>query len=382
MRKRYLEKSGGLLFACLIVSVLYFARDIFVPLALATLMAFLLEPLSRRLERYHLGRMGSVLLAIFAVVIAGCVMGLAASKQLGQLAGNIPEYKNNIHTRLQRLRDGDEGLARRAIKSIQDLRAEIAPTNSPVANNAAGTVRPGDGASKPIPVEVHNQDQEQIPLRLAQAFISPSLSFLLKLILVVVFCIFMLVGREDLRTRLIHVVGQRHLKLTVHMLEETNNRLSRYLLTQFAVNVAYGIAIGMVLWLVGLPNPFLWSISTALFRYIPYAGPWIGASLPFAIALAVDSGWAKPLIVLAVFATFEIITSNFVEPWLYGRSTGITSFAVLLAAVFWTWLWGPVGLLLSMPLTVTLVSVARYFPELEIIDQLFGKSPGLNKNHQ
>jgi len=151
-------------------------------------------------------------------------------------------------------------------------------------------------------------------------------------------------------------------------------RVSRYLLMQLIVNVTYGIPIGFGLWLIGIPNPLFWGMMASLFRYIPYAGPWLAASMPIAVAIAIGSSWSQPVLVLALFAVIEILTANLVEPRLYGNSTGITPLAVLLAAVFWTWVWGPIGLLLSMPLTVCLVSIARYAPQLEILDQLFGET--------
>lgn len=350
--------------------MLYLAREIFVPLALALLLAFLLEPLARRLELCRLGRTASVLLAILAVAIAGGAVVLVVSKQLSELTANLPQYKINIHKRIQEIRESKVG---RAVTSIQDFQKGLSPVTSSVTNFPASAAGPG---GKPIAVEI--RDDNQPVLKFLQPVISPSLSFLVKLLLVAVFCIFMLIGRDDLRARLIRIVGPRHVKLTLGLLVETDSRLSRYLLTQLAVNVSYGIIVGLALWLVGLPNPLLWGISAALFRYIPYVGPWIGASLPFAMALAVDSGWTRPFLVLVIFATLEISTANFAEPWLYGRSAGITAFGVLFAAVFWTWLWGPVGLLLSIPLTVVLASIAKYFPELEIIDKLFGKADRQN----
>jgi predicted PurR-regulated permease PerM len=183
----------------------------------------------------------------------------------------------------------------------------------------------------------------------------------------------MLIGRDDLRARLIRIVGSRNVKLTNQVLKDTGQRVSRYLLMQLIVNVIYGIPIGLGLWGIGIPNPLLWGMLASLFRYIPYAGPWIAASLPFAIGFAVGSDWSKPILVLVLFGVVEILTANLLEPLLYGNSTGITPLAVLLAAVFWTWLWGPVGLLLSMPLTVCLVSIARYVPQLELVDQLFAE---------
>lgn len=211
-------------------------------------------------------------------------------------------------------------------------------------------------------------------LEVVGKLITPSLKFLVELFLVVVFCLFMLVQRDDLRRRLIRIVGSQNVADTEQLLEEAGCRLSRYLLMQLTVNICYGTTVGLGLWLLGIPNPLLWGMMAGMLRYVPYAGPGIAASMPFAVGLAVGQGWGKPLGVLGIFAFVELLTANFVEPWLYGHSTGITSLAVLLAAVFWTWLWGAAGLLLSMPLTVCLVSIGRYFPQLELLAELFSEA--------
>jgi predicted PurR-regulated permease PerM len=211
-------------------------------------------------------------------------------------------------------------------------------------------------------------------LQLVRNVIGPSLNLMVMMVLVTAFSIFILVGRDDLRARLIRIVGSRNTRITNQMLNDTGQRVGRYLLMQLLVNVCYGIPVGLGLWAIGIPNPLLWGMIAGVFRYIPYAGPWIAAFTPFVVGFAIDSEWSKPVLVLALFGAVEIVTANFVEPWLYGNSTGITPIAVLLAAVFWAWLWGPIGLLLSMPLTVCLVSIARYVPQLEFLDQLFGKT--------
>jgi len=369
-------KIDGLFSVCLLVSIFYFARDIFVPLALATLLAFLLEPLARRLELFHLGRTASALLAMLTVLMALCLLAFIVSKELAQVAANLPAYESKIHQRVQQIRDGYSGPAGRIVKSLQDFRNELAPTNSStpafLSGNSTNAV-----AQKPVPVKIQNS--EQSVLEIVQKIFTPSLRFLVTFLLVVIFCIFILLGRDDLRKRLVRISGPHNVKLTTHFLVETDKRLSRYLLMQLLVNVCYGLVAGLGLWLIGIPNPLVWGIFVAIFRYIPYAGPWIGAALPFAIAFAVDPGWSKAVMVLVLFAVLEIVTANFAEPWLYGRYTGITSLGVLLAAVFWTWLWGPVGLLLSMPLTVTIASIARYFPQFKVIDHLFGESYPVDK---
>jgi predicted PurR-regulated permease PerM len=373
-----IRRYGGFLPVFLAVAALYFARDIFVPLALAILLAFLLEPLARRLEQCHLGRVVSALAAVsLAVLIAG-TMTVVMARQLGELGSQLPQYKANVHEKLRKLRDGDNNIAGRAIKSFDEFRNDLVPTNYLVATNSAVAVsslpaNPGTGPEpRPIPVEVRNDGASA--LQIVGKLISPSLKFLVKLFLVVIFCLFILIERDDLRTRLIRIVGSHNVTLTKQLLEEANHRLSRYLVMQLLVNIGYGTAIGLGLRLTGIPNPLLWGMMAGLLRYVPYAGPWIAASMPFAVGLAVGQGWGLPLMVFGVFAFVELFTANLAEPWLYGHSTGITSLAVLLAAAFWTWLWGPAGLLLSMPLTVCLVSIGRYFPQLELLDELFSEA--------
>ncbi len=372
-----IRRYGGFLPVFLAVAALYFARDIFVPLALAVLLAFLLEPPARRLERWHLGRVASAVAAVsIAVLIAGA-MTLVMTHQLGELGSRLPQYETNVHEKLRELRDGDNNLAGRTIKSFEGFRNDLVstnlvPTNSAVAGDSRPAIPGTPPEPKPIPVEVKNDGASS--LQVIEKLISPSLNFLVKLFLVVVFCLFILIERDDLRTRLIRIMGSDNVTVTKQMLEEANYRLSRYLLMQLMVNIGYGTVIGLGLWLVGVPNPLLWGMMTGLLRYVPYAGPWIAASMPFAVGLAVGPGWGRALMVLGLFASVELFTANLAEPWLYGRSTGITSLAVLLAAVFWTWLWGAPGLLLSMPLTVCLVSIGRYFPRLELLDQLFSEA--------
>src|SRR3954453_2419380 len=191
----------------------------------------------------------------------------------------------------------------------------------------------------------------------------------------------MLLGREDLRDRVIRLIGQGRINVTTQAMDEAATRISRYLIAQCIVNGTYGLAISLGLWLIGLtfghnspgfPNWFLWGLLTAILRFIPYIGPWIGAAFPIVLSLAVYHGMGVPLAVVGMFLVIELISNNFMEPWLYGSSTGISTVAILVAAVFWTWLWGPVGLLLSTALTVVLVVMGKYIPPLRFLDILLG----------
>ena len=354
----------------LVVAALYFAREVFIPLALALLFTFLLAPLVIRLRHWHVGRVPSVLIVVLsAFILVGTIGGLMVS-QMVDLANKLPDYEKNIHKKLQSLNLQNRGVMARFSKTFTDLRKDLAP---PVVPSQTQTRQEGE-VPQPVAVEIHGSFT---PMQVLRTVLGSVLGIFVTSFIVIVFVIFMLIEREDLRDRLIRLIGIGKLNVTTQLLDDAGHRVSRYLLMQLIVNVSYGVPIGLGLFLIGIPNPILWGVLAALFRYIPYAGAWIAASMPIALALAVDPDWTKPLLTLGLFAVMEIIVANVVEPWLYGASTGITPLAVLAAAVFWTWLWGPVGLLLSTPLTVCLVSMGRYIPNFSFLNILLGDEPVL-----
>jgi predicted PurR-regulated permease PerM len=364
--------NGGWITLFIVVAALYLARVILIPITLAILFAFLLQPLARRFERLRLGRVGSVLAAVIIAMFLGAALTELVAWQLGDLGKKLPEYEANIHKKLQEIKSREGIFFGHAAKSIQDFRKDLILTNSASLTNSTDAKSGKQIETKPVPVEVH--DPETSPVQVIRNLLGPLVNLLTTLFLVAALCIFILVARDDLRTRVIRIVGSRNVKVTNEVIEDVGRRLSHYLLMQLFINACYGVSIGLGLWFIGIPNPLLWGMISGLFRYIPYAGPWIAASMPLAIGFAINSDWGKPFMVLGLFAAMEILTANFIEPWLYGNSTGITALAILLAAVFWTWVWGPVGLLLSIPLTVCLVSIARYVPQLELLEQLFGET--------
>jgi predicted PurR-regulated permease PerM len=366
------SRHTGLISAVLAIAGLYLGREVLIPVALAILLAFLLEPLAKRFERLRAGRFGAALAAVLLAVIASGIMTELVARQLADLGNNLPDYEQKIHEKVRQFEFRYDGAFGRAAKSIQDLHEDLTPPGPPAATNIIAGTSAVPPEAKPIPVEVKNPRTS--PLQFVQTLLGPVVDVVTKLVVVTIICIFILAGREDLRNRLLRICGTRNKKLTNKVLNETGERLSRYLLMQLVVNTGYGVPIGLGLWAIGIPNPLLWGMIAGVFRYIPYAGPWIAAAMPFLIGWAVGSGWSEPLLVLALFAVVELLTANFIEPWLYGNSTGITPLAVLLAAVFWTWIWGPAGLLLSMPLTVCVISISRYVPQLELLDQLFGEA--------
>jgi len=375
------SKTSSLLGALLVVASAYFAREVLMPVAVAILLAFLLAPIANWLERLRLGRTTSSVVSVVSGIFVISLLAWCLFVQLGKFASELPKYQQNIHVKLRQLGMADGGHINRLQNSLQEFRKDLTPTNAPAAaiSTQAKSGNPAD--QKAVPVEIRPSNSSL--LQVVRNWMGSFLSVLITIFLVTVFCIFMLAGRADLHARLLRIVGSHHARLTNRVLRDTAHRLSRYLLMQLIVNLTYGIPIGLGLWAIGIPNPLLWGLMTSLLRYIPYAGPWIACAMPFAVGFAVSSGWAKPALVLALFGVMEILTANCLEPFVYGNSTGITPLAVLLAAVFWTWLWGPVGLLLSMPLTVCLISVAKYVPQLEWLNLLFAETgdASINRRH-
>jgi predicted PurR-regulated permease PerM len=371
---------GTLAVAVVIVVSLYFGREVFVPMALAVLLSFALGPLVLLLRRWHLGRVPAV---IFVVLLAFSIIGGIGAflgTQLAHLAGELPGYQTNIAEKIHSLRHTTSkgGIVDRTSAMVSNLSKEIAkPTeagvntaaNQPVANS------PSVKAQSPVPVEV--RQAALTPLQLIYEVAAPLLQPLATAGIVVVFVIFFLLQREDLRDRFIRLAGAGDLRRTTVALDDAARRLSRYLLTQTAVNASFGVLVGSGLWFIGVPNPGLWGILGMLLRFIPYIGPIIAAALPMIVAFAVDPGWSMLLWTTGLFLVVELTTGQVIEPWLYGHSTGLSGIAVVVAAAFWTLLWGPIGLLLSTPLTMCLVVLGRHVEHLQFLEVLLGDQPAL-----
>lgn len=351
----------------IVVAVLHFAREVFIPLALAILLSFLLAPLVVRLRHWGLWRIPAV---ISVVTLAFCVLavigGLVVS-QLVDLGHKLPEYENNIRTKLHSIRDSSSGVIGRVTRVVQQFSDELKPAQPAQA--------PADG-QKPVPVEIRQTALS--PLQIVRTILGSIVGVLLVMVIVVVFAIFMLLQHEDLRDRLIRLVGSRRLNVTTKALDEAGSRVSRYLVAQLIVNVAFGIPAGIALYFLGAPNPLLWAVLAVLLRYVPYLGIWIAATMPAAVVFAVDPGWAKAVSVFGIYFGIDLMMYNFVEPFVYGNTTGMTPLAILVAAVFWTWLWGAVGLLLATPLTVCLAVLGRYVPSLQFLGILLSDEPVLS----
>ena len=364
----------------LVVAFLYFAHEVIVPIALAVLLSFLLAPAVRWLRRWHLGRVTAVALTVLIAFLV--VLGFAAVvvQEISSLAQQLPEYRANLETKIRSLPAvvPGGGALRRATSMVHELGRELkqsasqGPVSAPDRSAAgASTAEP----TKPVPVEIQGPELE--PLQVVQSIVGPLLQPLAIMGLVIVFVIMILLEREDLRDRVLRLAGRRDLHRTTVAMDDAARRISRYLARQLVVNACCGLPIGFGLALIGIPNAALWGIFAALLRFLPYLGIVIAACFPIALALAVDPGWTLLAWVVLLFVGTELVVANLLEPWVYAASTGLSSVALIAAATFWTWLWGPIGLLLSAPLTVCLVVLGRHVPQLGFLDVMLGNEPVL-----
>ena len=361
------------------VASLYFGRDIFIPLSVAVLLTFTLAPLVSVLRKIRVPRPVAVVGVVTGAVAAIFIFGAVVASQLGTLAQNIPLYQSNIEAKVKVIKDANvgEGIFDRISKLLDRLGREIQADEEP---NTISAPDAEDPPTPPIPVEV--VEPAPAPLQVLQTVIGPLIEPLATGGIIIVVVIFMLLKREDLRDRFIRLVGAGDLHRTTAALQDAGERVARYLLMQLVVNVAYAVPIGIGLWVIGVPNAPLWGLMALILRFVPYIGPIIASIFPLALALAVDPGWTMVLWTAALFVGLELISNNVVEPWLYGSRTGLSPLAIIVAAIFWTWLWGPLGLLLSTPLTVCLVVLGRHVPQFEFLDVLLGNEPVLAPHQQ
>jgi predicted PurR-regulated permease PerM len=348
-----------------VVGALYLAKGVLVPLTLAVLLSFLLSPVCDWLERNRFGRIPAVLAtATLAFALLG-ILAWIAVVQLSDLAPRMPDYQNNIQAKLLSVNSYVSVALSKVTKTAQNLGQSLPQPEQ--SGSRQGT------SEWPYTVRVITAPTS--PLQVLGGMFGTVLGVLGSTGMVIVLVVFFLVRREDLRDRFIRLVGSDQVTVTTQMLEDAGTRVSRYLSMLLLINSAFGISVSLGLYLIGLPNAVLWGILAAALRFIPYIGPWIAAAMPIGLALAVSTGWALPLLTTGLFVVLELIANNVIEPWLYGTRTGVSAVAVLVAAVFWTWLWGVVGLLLATPLTVCLLVIGKHVPQLSFLDILLGNEP-------
>jgi predicted PurR-regulated permease PerM len=358
----------------LTIATLYFGRDIFVPFTLAILLSFLLAPLVNWLRHIRIPRAPAVILVVtFAFsLIAGLSMLVAS--QLVNLADNLPSYQKTMQEKIRSIRAAVPagGTLDRTSEVVQALGEELSKDGDEASEAKAAVKK----KKKQEPLAVRIDSNSDSPFAAARSVLAPLVGPLGTAGIVLVFVIFVLLQPSDLRDRFIRLAGG-DLHRTTEGINDAASRVSRYLLMQLVVNATYGIPIGIGLYFIGVPGAFLWALLAILLRFIPYLGPFIAAFFPLVLAFAVEPGWSMFLWTVALVLTLELISNNLIEPWLYGSSTGLTPVAVILSAIFWTLLWGPVGLILATPLTVCLVVLGRYVPQLKFLDVLLGSEPVL-----
>lgn len=357
--------------AVAMVTVLYVGREVFVPIAVAILLSFVLAPVILVLRRLRLPRTPAVVGAVLATFIGLLALGGGIALQLTDLAADLPQYRMNLREKIKSIKEATAGsdTLGRTMDMLQDLGREL---DGPEAG--AGLAGTQDG--RPVPVEVRQPAPGALGTLSAVA--APLLHPLATFGMVFIFVLFILLQREDLRNRFVRLAGAHDLQRTTAALDDAAARLSRFFLAQVALNAAFGTVIGFGLWAIGLPSPLLWGLAAAVLRFVPYVGAAVAAALPIGLALAVDPGWSIVLATAALFIVVEPLVGHVIEPLLYGRSTGLSPVAVIAAAVFWTWLWGPVGLLLSTPLTLCLVVLGRHVKSFEFLDVALGDRPPLS----
>jgi predicted PurR-regulated permease PerM len=367
--------SGLLLLATSVVIVagLYLGRSVLIPITLAILLSFLLAPLVELLDRIHVP---NGLAALLAVVLAlGVIVGISGliGSQVADLAGQVPQYASTIEMKVSAVQ---HFISTRFDAVIRDISHPFGETPVPHAVPGAPAAQAPAGAGPhPIPVEVHAPPTSAVTI--AEQIVEPLINPLGSLAIVFIVSTFILAQRDDLRDRVIRLFGASDLHRTTIAMDETARRLSRYFLAQLAINVSFGTVIGTVLYFIGLPTPLLWGIIAMLLRFLPYIGSPLAAVLPTLLAAATSPGWTEVACTLALFGGLEAVTGQVVEPLVYGRSTGLSPIAVVVAAIFWTGIWGPIGLILSTPLTLCLMILGRHVERLEFLDILLGDRPAL-----
>ena len=369
-----LATLASILIGVTVVAALYLARDLLIPIALAVLISFVLAPMVLALRRTGLPRVPSVV-AVVALSF-GVILGVGAlgTSQLSQLAGKLPEYQSNISDKIRSLKGSANGAGTvsKATSVLKEIGREITGEKQ-TQTVPSSTREPRE--QTPIPVEIRPSSTN--PFKVATEFLQPLLGPLASTGLVLLFVIFILLQREDLRDRVIRLLGTREMHRTTEVLDEAAARLSRYFLLQTALNAGFGVVVGVGLWIIGVPSPLLWGIFTMLMRFVPYIGSILAAVLPVALAAAVDPGWTMVGWTIALFLIGEPLMGHIVEPLVFGTHTGLSPVAIVVSATFWTWLWGPIGLIVATPLTLCLVILGQYTKRLEFLHVLLGDQPAL-----
>jgi predicted PurR-regulated permease PerM len=361
-----------------VLALLYFGREVLVPVTLAVILSLLVAPLVRRVRRFVPNQVAAVLGAVVALTL--CVGGLAAviGTQAVAMAGSLPQYETTIRDKVKLVQDV-------ALGRMQVMQGEAGRMMSGMGDDAGTAPRatlagPPLTVSGAVPVEI--RPRAQTPIELMSHVFSSIWGPLGRASMVLIVMVFVLLEHESLRDRFIRLLGGTDLRRTTHAFNDAGERLSRYFVSQFTVNVGVGAAIWLGAMAIGLPHGMLWAVLTTVLRFVPYVGVFVAAGSAALLAAAVDPGWSLMFITLGLFAGVELLASQVVEPQLYGHSTGLSPLSVVVAAIFWSWLWGPIGLLVSTPLTLCLVVGGRHIKGLQFLDILLGDTPALSMSER
>jgi predicted PurR-regulated permease PerM len=358
------RKLVDVAYLVLILAAFAWAKEFLLPLILAILISFLLAPVVSRLERWHFPRAVAVL-SVVAIAFA-LIGGLCSTLSLQglDLVNSLPKYSDNIHAKWVAIQKGPPGPLNLAFTNVGSMIADLGKVSA-----SAG------GAQKLEPTKVEVVSATGSVFSLVRNSLTPVLGPIGEFAVVVVLVVFLLLERKRFRLRFLRLIGHSRIATTTLAVDEAGSRLSGFLLGQLMVNTGFAILLGIGLFLIGIPNAFLWAVLTLVLRFLPYVGLWISAFFPVVLSIAISAGWREPVLTLALYGVLEVITNNVVEPFVLGGSTGMSPLAIIVSALFWTWLWGPIGLLLATPLTACLVVLGRYFPAFYICSVLLAAEP-------
>src|SRR5580692_965796 len=363
------DRALGIIATATLLALLYFGRDVLVPVTLAFILSLLIAPLVRALRHIGLGQTLSVLAAVFVLALSFGAIGGVIGSQLVNMAASLPGYERTLELKLETL---DRLTMRRVNTFTAEAGRALNRNREPAPLQA---LQPDMAAQTPIPVELHEAPANswQVLQRvLGSIWVPIEMAGIVLVVLV-----FVLLEQEALRDRFIRIVGGTNIRLTTLVINDAGERLSRFFVSQFAVNFSVGALIWVGLSAIGLPHPLVWAALSTLLRFVPYVGIWIAALCSAVLGAAVDVGWSTAISTLSLFVLVELVASQLVEPQLYGHTTGLSPLSVVIAAIFWSWLWGPIGLILSTPLTLCLLVAGRHIKALSVLDILLGDTQAL-----
>jgi predicted PurR-regulated permease PerM len=385
--RKWVVGASALVVAAMLVAAAYLARAILIPIALAILIAFVLSPIVKWMEKRGLGRLPAVLATVGCAVICFGLVAWAVSWQMATLTEELPNYTDSIKAKVRDAREQILGTGQGRFGSmIEEISEEVDPDKKQEKDHRAKGMGGGFGSTGPAaqaapaatPAQVTVKPPGSTGLDWVEQLVSPAMEIIGQAAFAFILAVFMLVKREDLRNRLIRLIGHDdRLMATTRAVDDASRRVSRYLFMQLLVNSTFGLVITVTLLAIGAKYALLWGFLASVMRYVPYIGTWLGLIPPVITSLAMSDGLWQPLTIIAVYGGLELLSNNVIEPWLYGSHTGLSEVAQLVATAFWALLWGPIGLVLAAPLTVCLLVLGKYVPQLHFLEVLLGDEPVL-----